>query len=205
MIWVPTFLMRQCSGLWCRCYLSFHLDDPLASGLCSSKQQRAYGPSQSYPHPNGRRRILDFCLHWGHVWDTRNKVPDSWDSVSSMSVVICGYSYDFINFRAPAAAGFDGIIDPTTTVRILLEIVPDSPSKRSNQHCLGVSTRASGSTITGASNFDWYIPCSIHSRIERDWRLLDWSWVRGQLAHLGKGSLTIWRQYGRVCYTCQSY
>ena len=118
MIWVPTFLMRQCGGLWCHCYLSFHLDDPLASGLCSSKQQRAYGPSRSYPHPNGRRRILDFCLHWGHAWDTRNKVPDSWDSVSSMSVVICGYSYDFINFRAPAAAGFDGIIDPTTTVRI---------------------------------------------------------------------------------------
>ena len=28
--------------LWCRCYLSFHLDDPLASGLCSSKQQRAW-------------------------------------------------------------------------------------------------------------------------------------------------------------------
>jgi len=41
MIWVPTFLMHQCGGLWCRCYLSFHLDDPFASGLCSSKQQRA--------------------------------------------------------------------------------------------------------------------------------------------------------------------
>ena len=41
MIWVLTFLMHQCGGLWCCCYLSFHLDDPLASGLCSSKQQRA--------------------------------------------------------------------------------------------------------------------------------------------------------------------
>jgi len=70
------------------------------------------------------------------VWDTRNKVPDSWDSVSSMSVVICGHSYDFINFRAPAAAGFDGIIVPITTVRILLEIVPDSPSKRSTSIAL---------------------------------------------------------------------
>ena len=29
---------------------------------------------------------------------TRNKIPDLWDSVSSMSVVVCGYSYDFTNF-----------------------------------------------------------------------------------------------------------
>ena len=26
MIWLPTFLMRQCGGLRCRCYLSSHLD-----------------------------------------------------------------------------------------------------------------------------------------------------------------------------------
>ena len=36
-----------------------------------------------------------------------------------------------------------------------------------NQNCLGVVTRASGSTITGPSSFlDWYLPCNIHSPIE---------------------------------------
>jgi len=41
MICILTFLMHQCGGLWCCCYLSFYLDNPLASDLCSSKQQRA--------------------------------------------------------------------------------------------------------------------------------------------------------------------
>ena len=36
-----------------------------------------------------------------------------------------------LTFRAPAAAEFNGINDPITTVGISLEIVPDSPSKRS--------------------------------------------------------------------------
>jgi len=53
-----------------------------------------------------------------------------------MSIVICGHSYDFINFRAPATVGFNGIIDPIMTVRILLEIVPDSSSKRSTSIAL---------------------------------------------------------------------
>ena len=36
-----------------------------------------------------------------------------------------------------------------------------------NQNCLGVVTRASGSTITGPSSFlDWHLPCNIHSPIE---------------------------------------
>ena len=36
-----------------------------------------------------------------------------------------------------------------------------------NQHCLGVVTRASGSTITDPSNFlNWYMPYNIHSRKE---------------------------------------
>jgi len=52
-----------------------------------------------------------------------------------MSVVICSYSYDFTNFE-PAAAGFDGINDPITTIRISPEIVPDLPSKRSTSIAL---------------------------------------------------------------------
>jgi len=41
------------------------------------------------------------------------------------------------------------------------------PFQKVNQHCLGVVTRASGSTILGASNFlDLYIPFNIHSRIQ---------------------------------------
>jgi len=66
---------------------------------------REDGPS--YPHPNGRCRFLDFQRF--------HSVSRPWDSVSSIFVVICGYSYDLINFKSPATAGFDGNSNPTTT------------------------------------------------------------------------------------------
>ena len=94
-------------------------------------------------------------------------VPGSWDSVSDMSVVIHGYSYGFTNFKHPAATGFDGNTNPITTGG--WNLAGNDASflfQKVNQHCLGVVTRASGSTITGANNFlDWYMPCNIHSRI----------------------------------------
>ena len=51
---------------------------------------REDGPS--YPHPNGMCRFLDFQRFHG--------VPCPWDSVSSIFVVICGYSYDLVNFKS---------------------------------------------------------------------------------------------------------
>ena len=96
-IWVPTFLMRQCGGLWCRCYLSSHLDNPLALGLCSPEQQHARREKMG---------LLSFILTLmagvgfteavhGTLATRFHGVLSSRDSVLSMPIVIHGYRYDF--------------------------------------------------------------------------------------------------------------
>jgi len=111
-----------------------------------------------------------------------------WASALNMSLVICSYSYDFTNFRPPAAIGFDGSANLISTVRILLQIM----LQKINQNYLGVVTRASGSTITGPSSFvDWYLPCNIHSPIEGSGANLTGYKSRANLAHLSEDSFTI--------------
>ena len=73
----------------------------------------------------------------------------SLDSVSNMSLVIGSYTYDFTNFKPPAAIGFDGSTNLISTVRISLKIV----FQKINQHCHGLFTRASASIVTTAINF----------------------------------------------------
>jgi len=93
------------------------------------------GISQFYP--NGR--------HWLHrTLETRfptrfRGVTGSCESVSSMPLVIHGYSHDFTNFKSPAAMGVDGNASPITMDGISLEIVPHSPSKRSTTIVSGAS------------------------------------------------------------------
>jgi len=96
-IWVPTFLMRQCGGLWCCCYLSSHLDNPLALGLCNPEQHRAWREKMG---------LLSFILTLmagvgfteavhGTLATRFHGVLSSRDSVSSIPIAIHGYSYDF--------------------------------------------------------------------------------------------------------------
>ena len=61
------------------------------------------------------------------------------DSVSSMPIVIYGYSHDFTNSKSSAATGFNNNVNSIATVGILLEIVPQSPSKRSTTIVLVLS------------------------------------------------------------------
>jgi chitin synthase len=87
--------------------------------------------------------------------------------IENTSAVIHGFSYNFANFKHPATgATFNGNTNPLTTggwnlagndASFLFQIT--------NQNCLGIVTKSSQSTITGASNFlDWYFPCNIHSQ-----------------------------------------
>ena len=89
--------MRQCGGLWCRCYLSSHLDNPLALGLCSPEQQHARREKMG---------LLSFILTLmagvgfteavhGTLATRFHGVLSSRDSVLSMPIVIHGYRYDF--------------------------------------------------------------------------------------------------------------
>ena len=66
-------------------------------------------------------------------------VPDSWESVSNMFIVIRGYSYDMTNFKLLAATGFHGNTDPIMTVGISLEMMPHSPFKKSTSIALALS------------------------------------------------------------------
>jgi len=79
-----------------------------------------------------------------------------------LSVTTHGYSYHLTSFKPSAAVGWQfqsyyGWNLAGNGASFLFQKV--------NQHCLGVVTRASGSTITDPSNFlDWYMPYNIHSR-----------------------------------------
>ena len=81
-----------------------------------------------------------------------------------LSVTTHGYSYHLAGFKPSAAVGWQfqsyyGWNLAGNGASFLFQKV--------NQHCLGVVTRASGSTITDPSNFlDWYMPYNIHSRKE---------------------------------------
>lgn len=86
--------------------------------------------------------------------------------IGNSSVVIHGYDYDFSKFVHPAGSSFNGsddLIDNTAwgvggnDASFLFQTV--------NQHCLGVITKASNSTITGSGEaLDWYFPCNIYSQ-----------------------------------------
>ncbi|KAE9388610.1 glycosyltransferase family 2 protein [Gymnopus androsaceus JB14] len=89
------------------------------------------------------------------------------ENIGTSSVTINGYDYDFSNFKHPAAGStFNGSTNPLITggwdlggndASFLFQNV--------NQNCLGLITRASGSSITGSGNdLDWYFPCNVKSQ-----------------------------------------
>ncbi|KAF9236857.1 glycosyltransferase family 2 protein [Melanogaster broomeanus] len=83
--------------------------------------------------------------------------------IANSSVIIHGYDYDFSNFKHPAYGEFNGSTNPLLTggwnisandVSFMFQNV--------NQNCLGIITKASGSTITGSGeSLDWYFPCNV--------------------------------------------
>lgn len=87
--------------------------------------------------------------------------------IGNSSVVIHGYSYDFSNFKHPAAGStFNGSTNPLTSGG--WNLAGNDASflfQKVNQKCLGLITKSSSSSITGQNNFlDWYLPCNIFSQ-----------------------------------------
>ncbi len=88
--------------------------------------------------------------------------------VGNSSVVIHGYSYDFSNFKHPAAgATFNGQTNPLTTGG--WGLAGNDASflfQKTNENCQGFITKSSSSSISGANNrLDWYFPCNIYSQL----------------------------------------
>jgi chitin synthase len=104
-------------------------------------------------------------LTFGFTQAVCGKPPNSFhgDSIGNGSVVINGYDYDLSTFKHPAAGPFNGSTDPLLTgdynvagndISFMFQNV--------NRNCLGLITKASGSSITGAGeSLDWYFPCNV--------------------------------------------
>ena len=85
--------------------------------------------------------------------------------ISSSSVIIHGYDYDFSNFEHPAVGEFNGETNPLITggwnlasndASFLFQTV--------NQNCLGYITLASGSPINATGEtLEWYFPCNVYN------------------------------------------
>jgi chitin synthase len=89
-------------------------------------------------------------------------------SIQKGSVIIHGQDYDFSNFEHPqAGTSFNGKTNP------LFEggwnVAGNDASflfQKVNQNCLGLITKSSSSSITGAGNtLDWYFPCNVYNQI----------------------------------------
>lgn len=85
--------------------------------------------------------------------------------IQNNSVIIHGYDYDFSNFKHPAVGPFNGSTNPllyggwdlaSNDASFLFQIT--------NDNCLGIITRANGSSITGSGQLlDWYFPCNVYN------------------------------------------
>lgn len=90
------------------------------------------------------------------------------DHIGKASVVIHGYSYDFSNFKHPAAGStFNGSTNPLTTGGWGL---PGNDAsflfQNVNKNCQGFITKSASSSISGSNNMlDWYFPCNIYGQL----------------------------------------
>lgn len=87
--------------------------------------------------------------------------------IGNSSVVIHGYDYDFSDFKHPKTGStFNGETNPLLTGD--WGLAGNDASflfQKTNQNCLGLISKSSSSSITGAGNtLDWYFPCNIFSQ-----------------------------------------
>lgn len=86
--------------------------------------------------------------------------------IQNGSVIIHGYGYDFANFKHPRVGPFDGEENPV--FNSTWDLAGNDASflfQTTNQKCLGIITKSSGSTITGSGEqLDWYFPCNSYNQ-----------------------------------------
>ncbi|KAG9222182.1 hypothetical protein CCMSSC00406_0009005 [Pleurotus cornucopiae] len=150
---VPPFLLRSC-------------------GIRSPEQQRAWREKM------GLLSIILFLmagvgfLTFGFTESVCGKPPNRFhgNEIGNSSIVIHGYDYDFSDFKHPnTGSTFNGQTNPL--IQGGWDLAGNDASflfQKTNQHCLGMITKASTSTITGSgNNLDWYFPCNIHDNTPR--------------------------------------
>ncbi|KAJ7644426.1 glycosyltransferase family 2 protein [Roridomyces roridus] len=87
--------------------------------------------------------------------------------IGGSSVVINGFDYDLGTWNHPKAGStFDGKTNPLFSGG--WDVASNDASflfQKTNQRCLGVVTKANGSSITGTGQLlDWYFPCNVRSQ-----------------------------------------
>lgn len=124
--------------------------------------------------------------------------------ISNASVIIHGYDYDFSNFKHPAVGPFNGSTNP------LLgggwDLASNDASflfQKVNENCLGVITRASGSTINGTGEkLDWYFPCNIFNPQTNNQNLTGYGdSTNCHISSTARQGLANMRPLGQVYYT----
>ncbi|KAL4068959.1 glycosyltransferase family 2 protein [Scleroderma yunnanense] len=144
--WIPTFMFRAC-------------------GIRTPEQQRAWREKIGLIFIILMEMAAVGFVTFGFTETVCGTPPNRFHQgdISNASVIIHGYDYDFSNFKHPAVGPFNGSTNPlisggwnlaSNDASFLFQIV--------NQNCLGVITKASGSSINSTGEqLDWYFPCNV--------------------------------------------
>ncbi|KAF8844203.1 glycosyltransferase family 2 protein [Paxillus ammoniavirescens] len=144
--WIPPFLFRAC-------------------GVRTPEQQRAWREKMGLISIILMEMAGVGFITFGFTETVCGQPPNRvyQTQIANGSVIIHGYDYDFSNFKHPAVGEFNGSTNPLLTGGWDLSTNDASfLFQNVNQNCLGIITKASGSSINGSGDsLDWYLPCNV--------------------------------------------
>lgn len=142
----------------------------LASGIKTPEQQRAWREKIGLLSFIAALMTVVGYITFGFTETVCGRPPNRFHSgfIDTGSVIIHGFDYDFSRFNHPKTATFF----PNSSTNPLFEgnwgAAGNDISfmfQKVNQHCLGIVTKASNSSITGDNGeVDWYFPCNIYNQ-----------------------------------------
>ncbi|KAJ8594579.1 glycosyltransferase family 2 protein [Rhizopogon salebrosus TDB-379] len=144
--WIPHFLFRAC-------------------GIRTPDQQRAWREKMGLISIIFMEMAAVGFITFGFTEAVCGTPPNRFHQgqIQNNSVIIHGYDYDFSNFKHPAVGQFNGSTNPLLTGG--WDLASNDASflfQITNDNCLGVMTKASGSSISGSGEMmDWYFPCNV--------------------------------------------
>jgi chitin synthase len=163
---LPAGFLISCSGLAVSTHLKPSLKErSLVSGIRTPDQQRAWREKMGLISIIFMEMAAVGFITFGFTEAVCGTPPSRFHQgqIQNNSVIIHGYDYDFSNFKHPAVAQFNGSTNPLLTGG--WDLASNDASflfQITNDNCLGVMTKASGSSISGSGEMmDWYFPCNV--------------------------------------------